>query len=226
MAIILLVEDDADYAETLNALLSYHGHRVAWVQDGESALAQVKAIKPDLIILDLLLPSMSGLDVCKRLRQLDVHVPVVILTALGSTPDRVTGLDAGADYYLDKCADILEVLAVARSLLRGQIGGRPTVVRLGDVEIDLEKRIVHRGKEKIGLTATEHSILTCLVEARGQCVSRQELEARIWGGGRTTARSLNQHIANLRKKLGDQSGTSRYILSDYGVGYRLGSGLT
>jgi DNA-binding response OmpR family regulator len=221
---ILVVEDEAPMRMALKDILDSEGYRVQIAWDGESGLHQALAQNPDLILLDVMLPSLDGFTVCAELRRLEIATPVLMLTAKGQVEDRVTGLDSGADDYLVKPFSTDELLARVRALLRRRVGQRPPVKSLtfGEVRIDLVRLTAHRGAETLHLTAKEFAVLRLLAEAGGEPVTRQRFLDLVWGYSTfPTTRTVDNHIASLRAKLEPEPESPRWIHTVHGVGYRL-----
>jgi DNA-binding response OmpR family regulator len=220
---LLLVEDDRDLASGLADALDLEGYRVSHAVDGPSGLAQALSGRHDLVILDVMLPGLSGFDVLRQMRARGCDRPVLMLTARGQEVDKVRGLKLGADDYLTKPFGIMELLARIEARLRRARGAHPERLEVGAVVVDFRAREASRRGRPVGLTAREFDILELLAERRGEAVSRSDLVGRIWGSsaGDPTTRTVDQHVASLRRKLGDDAGEPRLIETVYGYGYRL-----
>jgi DNA-binding response OmpR family regulator len=221
---ILIVEDEFPMRIALKDILESEGYRVLTAADGVAGMDQAIQEKPDLILLDIMLPKLDGYAVCAELRRLAIPALVLMLTAKGQVQDRVTGLDAGADDYLVKPFSTDELLARVRALLRRAGGKRrvATALTLGDVRIDFVKLTAHRGRTTLRLTAKEFAVLRLLAEAAGEPVTRQHFLDLVWGcTAFPTTRTVDNHIASLRAKLEPDPETPRWILTVHGVGYRL-----
>ena len=221
---ILIVEDETPMCTALADLLAGEGYRPLTAADGESGLRRALEDKPDLILLDVMLPKLDGFAVCTELRRLTNNVPVLMLTAKGQIEDRVTGLDAGADDYLVKPFSTAELLARVRALLRRteRKTKSPVKLALGDTEIDLARQTARRGKKEIHLTAKEFAVLRLLTEAAGEPVSRERFLDVAWGyTAFPTTRTVDNHVASLRAKLEPDPEDPRWIKTVHGVGYRL-----
>jgi DNA-binding response OmpR family regulator len=205
-------------------LLAGEGYRPLTAADGESGLQRALAEKPDLILLDVMLPKLDGFAVCAELRRLANDVPVLMLTAKGQIEDRVTGLDAGADDYLVKPFSTNELLARVRALLR-RVERKiksPASLTLGETEIDLARQTAKRDKKDIHLTAKEFAMLRLLAEAEGGPVTRERFLDLVWGyTAFPTTRTVDNHVASLRAKLEPDPDHPRWIKTVHGVGYRL-----
>jgi DNA-binding response OmpR family regulator len=221
---ILIVEDERPMRMALADILDSEGYRVLTAADGPSGLDQATRQKPDLILLDVMLPKLDGYALCTELRRLAVDTPVLMLTAKGQVQDRVTGLDSGADDYLVKPFPTDELLARVRALLRRAGRQRRAVdsITLGDVEIDLVKLTAHRRGEVIYVTAREFAMLRLMAEAGGEPVTRQRFLDVVWGCATfPTTRTVDNHVASLRAKLEPDPQTPQWIVTVHGVGYRL-----
>jgi len=221
---VLIVEDEPDIRDLLAFHLEREGYHVTRSRTGADALRQVRARPPDLILLDLMLPELGGLDVCRRLRQdpRTASVPIVMLTARGEEVDRILGLELGADDYIVKPFSPKEVVARVRAVLRraGARDGAAPVVS-GRLVIDPDRHTVEVDAATIELTPKEFDLLRALAEARGRVLSREFLLDRVWGyasAGEIESRTVDVHVRRLRMKLGDEG---QRITTVKGVGYRL-----
>ena len=224
MSRILIIEDETPMRTALADVLEGEGYRPLSAADGEIGLRKAVAEKPDLILLDIMMPKLDGFAVCAELRRLGNAVPVLMLTAKGQVEDRVNGLDVGADDYLVKPFSTEELLARVRALLRRaeRPGKSVTKLKLGDVEIDLARQTASRGRKRLHLTAKEFSILRLLAEATGQPVSREKFLDVVWGyASFPTTRTVDNHIASLRSKVEKNPDAPRWIKTVHGVGYKL-----
>ncbi|MDR3458659.1 MAG: response regulator transcription factor [Verrucomicrobiae bacterium] len=221
---ILIIEDETPMRTALADLLGGEGYRTFAAADGETGLKRALAEKPDLILLDVMMPKLDGFQVCAELRRLAVAAPVLMLTAKGQIEDRVCGLDAGADDYLVKPFSTEELLARVRALLRRaeRKTGFAVKLNLGEVEIDLARQTAVRGKKEIHLTAKEFAMLRLLAEAEGEPVSRERFLDVVWGYTTfPTTRTVDNHIASLRAKLEKNPVEPRWLKTVHGVGYKL-----
>jgi two-component system alkaline phosphatase synthesis response regulator PhoP len=219
-ALILVVDDEPKIVAVARDYLLKNGFRVTTAADGEAALAVARRDKPDLIILDLMLPKLDGREVCKILRR-ESEVPIIMLTALAEEVDQVTGLEIGADDYITKPFSPRAMVARVRALLRRTQGGvkAPSVIRLGGLEVDSEKYRVSFKDKPVQLTPNEFRLLQLLASRPGQTLSRSQLLDDLHGSATSFDRSVDSHIKNLRKKLERASGT-QMIETVYGIGYR------
>ncbi len=219
---ILVVDDEPKIVKLARDYLERGGFRVLTAHDGTTALAVVRADRPDLVVLDLNLPGMDGLDVSRALRR-QSNVPIIMLTARVEETDRLIGLELGADDYITKPFSPRELVARVRAVLRRVRGPdyQPGLIQAADLEIDLQGHRVARAGEALRLSRTEFNLLATLAQHPGQTFSREQLLDRLHGVAyEGFARSIDAHIKNLRRKLEVDPGQPRYILTVYGVGYR------
>ncbi len=220
---VLVVEDDRSVRETATLLLERAGLRVTAVADGRQALEEVADHRFDLILLDLMLPSLDGFEVCRTIRR-DSQVPIVMLTARSDTADVVAGLELGADDYLTKPFQAAELLARIRAALRRPTAdGSTTRLEVQDLDIDAVGFRVTQSGRPVDLTATEFRLLLELARSAERVVSREDLLERVWGYDYLgDSRLVDMAIKRLRDKLGDDAREPRYITTVRGAGYRLG----
>ena len=218
---ILLVEDDATLRHTLALNLRAEGHRVLEAEDGENGLAAARGEKPDLVVLDVMLPRLDGLTVCRLLRR-ESAVPIILLTARGAEADKIIGLETGADDYIVKPFSLGEFLARVRAALRRGAAAPPAdVLTFGDLRLDLAARRVARAGRAIALAPREFDLLALLMRHRGAVMSRDLLLARVWGDDFVgDARTVDVHIRWLRQKLEQDPSQPVLIQTVRGVGYR------
>lgn len=221
---ILIIEDEVPMRTALQDALCAENYRVLTAADGESGLKRALEEKPDLVLLDIMMPRLDGYSVCAELRRLAVAVPILMLTAKGQVEDRVVGLDAGADDYLVKPFSTEELLARVRALLRRmrhQVH-TPAKFQLGDVEIDLARQTAVRGKRPLHFTAKEFAMLRLMSENPGEPVSRERFLDLVWGyTAFPTTRTVDTHIASLRSKVERDPENPRWIKTVHGIGYKL-----
>jgi two-component system OmpR family response regulator len=220
---ILVVDDEKRIVEIVRAYLDKEGYRVIEAYDGRSALEIARKESPDLVILDLMLPVMSGWEVCRALRATS-SVPIIMLTARDDVTDKIIGLELGADDYVTKPFDPKELVARVKTVLRRTSPGtvsRP-VQAVADLTIDRDKREVKRGGEAIELTPIEFDILLAMAESPGRVFSRMQLLDRVQGEAyEGYERTIDSHIKNLRKKIEPDPNHPRYVLTVHGVGYKV-----
>ena len=220
---ILVVEDEAKIASLVRDYLEHAGFEVVISANGDSALAQARRSRPDLVVLDLGLPDRDGLDVARSLRSLS-NVPIVMLTARGEETDRIVGLELGADDYVVKPFSPRELVARVRSVLRRATGSSDDgaeVVRVAGVEIDMPRRRVTVEGRRVELTATEFQLLARLATQPGRVFTRGQLLDALHGLAiESYERAIDAHVKNIRKKIEPRPGRPRYLLTVHGVGYR------
>ena len=221
---ILVVEDEPDMVLGLKDNFEFEGYEVVTASDGVTGLERARATKPDLVVLDIMLPRMSGLEVCKTLRGEGFEAPIVILTARGQEIDKVVGLELGADDYVTKPFSIRELLARVRAILRRTEGkGRKRLqhYRFAGVEVDFEHYKATRDGVPCEMSPREFELLRYLIERRGETVSREQLLEDVWGyESYPSTRTVDTHIAKLRAKIGDSGSEPRHILTMHGMGYK------
>lgn len=218
---VLIVEDDPNVRAALQRALSYEGYDVSVAEDGGRGLEEVSQNPPDVIVLDVMMPFVDGLEMCRRLRARGDETPILMLTALGEVSDRVDGLDAGADDYLVKPFALEELLARIRSLLRRASGDVSEILSFGDLEMNRATRIVTRDGEPIPLTKTEFDLLEVLMRAGDRVVTRDQIYRDVWGFDfETSSNSLDVYVGYLRRKT-ETGGRPRLIHTVRGVGYVL-----
>ena len=221
---LLLVEDEPGLRLTLSDRLASEGYTVETASDGDEGLARATGASHDLIVLDVMLPRQSGLDVCRTLRQRGITTPVLMLTAKGQVADKVVGLKLGADDYLTKPFETIELLARLEALLRRRSGGPHPggeSYRFGDVAVDFRKMEVSRGGRPVDLSAREFKLLRHFIEHRGDTLSRDALLADVWGYDETPlTRTVDVHVAGLRQKIEVNPKAPEFILTIHGLGYK------
>lgn len=221
---ILLIEDNADLADGLRYNLAREGYDVRVAPDGPSGLKQATQWKPDLVLLDLMLPGMSGYDVLQALRTAGNAVPVIIVSARGEEADKVRGFRLDADQFVTKPVGLLELLERVRALLRrrGAIpAGDEAPIQFGRVTIDPASRIVTVNREPVALTPKAYELLLALIRRQGAVATRVALLKEVWGSaGDVQTRTVDSHIAELRRKLERDAGSPEHLLTVWKVGYR------
>ena len=220
---ILVADDDAAVRESLGRALRLEGYEVELASDGAEALERLAANgdDPDLVVLDVLMPNVDGLEVCRTLRRTGSRLPVLMLTARDEVSDRVAGLDAGADDYVVKPFALAELLARVRALLRRSADEAVDILRFADVELDPSTREVHRGGDRVELTRTEFALLELFLLNPRQVLTRSIIFERVWGYDfGFGSNSLDVYIGYLRRKT-EAGGKSRLIQTIRGVGYAL-----
>jgi two-component system KDP operon response regulator KdpE len=222
-ASILVVDDEAQIRRALHSILSTRGYQVLSASDGAEGLDLAIEHNPNLTVLDLAMPGMSGLDVCRELRTW-YAAPILVLSVRGADADKIAALDAGADDFVTKPFSAGELLARVRALLRrasGQAAAAP-IITIGDLEINIAQRRVRRGDREIELTRTEFDILAYLAQNADTVVTSKMILERVWGPEyREGTQTLRVHVSHLRKKVEPHPSVPHYILTEPGVGFRL-----
>ena len=223
MAKVLIIEDEPNMVLGLKDSCEYEGYEVAVARDGKEGLEKASTEKPDIILLDVMLPLMSGLDVCRTLRNRGFEIPILMLTARGEEMDKVVGLEVGADDYVTKPFSIKELLARVRAHLRRS---SKQLVELesfsfGDVELNFKKLTARKGGQALDVSAREFEILRYLIRHRGETVTRDQLLDEVWGYDSTPiTRTVDNHIAKLRQKIEQDPSEPRHIVTVHRLGYR------
>ena len=221
---VLVVEDDASITLGLRINLESEGYDVLDAEDGERGLEIARRERPDLLILDVMLPKMNGFQVLQAMRREGLMMPIIILSARTAEMDKVTGLELGAEDYVAKPFSLAELLARVRAALRrGPLPAQPprSVLVFGDVRIDVATRTVTRAGAPVEMTATELDLLLCLIEARGAALSRDAIFTRVWGPNHHgTPRTIDNFIQQLRAKLEAEPQRPRHLMTVRGIGYR------
>ncbi|HKY31508.1 MAG TPA: response regulator transcription factor [Candidatus Polarisedimenticolia bacterium] len=222
---VLIVEDDESMAIALRDGFEYEGFAPALARDGEAGLRQALAEPPDLIILDVMLPRMSGLDVCRKLRADGVATPIIMLTARGQEIDKVLGLKMGADDYVTKPFSFMELMARAEAVMRRANGGAGAAAleaySFGDVSVNFKKHEARKGGRPVDLSQRELQLLKYLIEHRGQVVAREQLLYAVWGYEQIPfTRTVDMHVAKLRKKIEGKADEPQFIVTVHRVGYK------
>lgn len=221
---ILVVEDDTGIRIVLQDALASQGYHVVGAEDGRKGLEMAKKLKPDLVILDVMLPMMDGFEVCKTLRMEGITSPVMMLTVKDEEVDKVLGLELGADDYVTKPFSLKEVTARVKALLRrvGDYQEEMSFYRFGDVELDFGKYESWKAGQYLGLTPLELKILKLMITKKGKAITRDEFLDIVWGADNLSVshRTVDSHIAHIRKKIEDDPSRPHYILSVHSIGYK------
>ena len=225
MPLILIVEDETELAEGLKDNFEYDGYEVLITHDGEGGLKMALQDAPDLILLDIMLPRKSGLDVCKELRARGIKVPIIMLTARGQEIDKVLGLEFGADDYITKPFSIRELLARVKAVLRRfpdkSAESGPEKIKIGKLWLDFDRYLAEDDSGPVELTHKEFEILRYFRENKGQVLSRDKLLDDVWGYEHfPSSRTVDNHIVKLRKKVELDPHQPRHILTVHGIGYK------
>jgi two-component system KDP operon response regulator KdpE len=218
---VLIVDDEPQIRRALRTALEGHGYQVAVAEDATSAFATIGTWAPDVMVLDLVMPTVDGFDVLRQTRTWS-NMPVIVLSARGQEQDKVRALDLGADDYLTKPFGMAELLARVRALLRRLPQPAEPCVTFGDVTVDLTRHIVTKGEREIHLTPTEFDLLRVLATNADKVLTHRQLLERAWGGyAADNSQQLRVYINYLRRKLEDDSSQPRWLVTEPGVGYRL-----
>ena len=223
MTKVLVVEDDPGILRTVADNLRFEQYEVVTATDGESAYALRQRECPDLIVLDLMLPRMSGLELCRRLRMEKVQIPVLMLTARGEEADRIRGLDTGGDDYVTKPFSVPELMARVRALLRRSLSasGVPDTLTFGQATVDFERYAAHHAERPVEMTRKEFALLRFLASRPNAVVTRDEILNKVWGlDSFPVTRTVDNHVASLRAKLETNPAQPAHIQTVHGVGYR------
>jgi two-component system response regulator VicR len=223
---ILIVEDDLAILRGLKDNLEYESYEVLTATDGEQGYCLIQEKKPDLIILDLMLPKMSGYELCRKVREEGIVTPILMLTARGEEVDRILGLDLGADDYVTKPFSVPELMARIRAVLRrvqkSKTGNLPEELSFGRVFVDFRRFEANKEGRVINMSRKEFGVLRLLAARAGEVVTRDELLDEVWGYDQyPTTRTVDNHIALLRNKLEDDPANPQYLITIHGVGYKL-----
>jgi DNA-binding response OmpR family regulator len=220
---VLIIEDEPEMVRGLRHNLEFEGYQVCVARDGEGGINETFHSKPDIILLDVMLPKLSGLDVCRHLRAKDIMTPIIMLTARGQETDKVVGLEVGADDYVTKPFSIKELLARVRAHLRRASNGVRTLERykFGDVELDFRKYRAVRAGRPIDLSPREFEILRFLILHENEIVTRDQLLDEVWGlENYPITRTVDNHIAKLRQKIEVSPAEPEHIITVHRIGYR------
>ncbi len=221
MQTILVIDDDDNLRDTIGILLEREGFRAILASDGQTGLDQAILAKPSLIITDLRLPGLTGVEVCKRLRSSGVLTPIIVLSAIGEEIDKVLLLEIGADDYVVKPFGTRELLARIRAVLRRQPGVQQKVLAFADVEVNLDRRVVTRRDQEIRFTPAEYNLLTFFLQNPDRPLSRDMILNSVWGyESFPNTRTVDAHVVRLRQKLEADPNCPRHFLTLHKVGYR------
>jgi DNA-binding response OmpR family regulator len=223
MSVILAIEDDPAILRGLADNLRFESYEVLTATDGESGYALIREKRPDLIILDLMLPKLSGYEICRKVRAEGIQTPILMLTARGEEADRVLGLDLGADDYMAKPFSIRELLARIRAILRRAQPAKalPDELRFDDVAVNFLSYEAHKAGAPLEMTRKEFSLLRLLASRAGEVVTRDELLNEVWGyENYPTTRTVDNHVAGLRAKIERDPGDPQHLRTVHGVGYK------
>lgn len=222
---LLIVEDEPDMQQGIKDNLEFEGYSVDVADDGEMALKKILASSYDLILLDVMIPKISGFDVCKQARRKGVETPIIFLTAKGEEIDKVIGLESGGDDYMTKPFSLRELMARIKAVLR-RSGGQAkeedkSLIKIGKLEINFDNYMAHSNGEAVKLTAKEFDILKYLLDHKNSTISRDSILDNIWGYDyQPTARTVDNFILKLRQKIEDDPNHPEILITVHGIGYR------
>jgi DNA-binding response OmpR family regulator len=221
MQTILVIDDDDSLRDTIGLMVENEGFKPVLVADGTAGLEQAFALRPNLILVDLRMPGLSGVEVCKRIRAAGLKTPVIVLSAMGDEIDKVLLLEIGADDYVVKPFGTRELLARIRALLRRTTQGSDLVLSFSDVEVDLDQRMVRRSGAETRMTRAEFNLLAFFLQNPGRALSRDVILNSVWGyESFPNTRTVDAHVVRLRQKLELNPEIPRHFLTMHGVGYR------
>lgn len=217
---LLLAEDDSAIGKAIKDGLETAGFKVTWVKNGSEVLPMIEQNSYSLLILDLMLPGLDGMEVCVEIRRHRQALPILMVTARDAVADRVDGLNSGADDYMTKPFEFPELLARVRALLRRHHVIKTSVIEIGDLVIDTTQKTVKRGTREILLTPREFTLLEALAQNAGAVLSKEEIAMKVWEDEFTSSNTVEVHVKNLRRKLDDE-GETKLIHTLHGMGYSL-----
>lgn len=221
MTKILLIDDDENVRETISVLLEREGFLAIAHADGRSGLESAIANRPDLVLVDMRLPVLSGVEVCKQIRAAHLDTPIIVLSAIGDEIDKVLMLEIGADDYIVKPFGTRELIARIRAVLRRATSSSNQVLAFGDVRLDLDRRVVTRNDVEVKFTPAEYNLLTFFLQNPDRPLTRELILNAVWGyESFPNTRTVDAHVVRLRQKLEPQPECPRYFITMHGVGYR------
>jgi DNA-binding response OmpR family regulator len=221
MQTILVIDDDESLRDTIGLMLEKEGFRPILAADGKTGLQEALTAKPSLILVDLRMPVLNGVDVCKRVRAAGMRTPIIVLSAIGEELDKVLLLEIGADDYVVKPFGTRELLARIRAVLRRTTPEAEHVLSFADVEVDLDRRIVRRAGEEVKMTRAEFNLLTFFLQNPDRALTRDVILNSVWGyDSFPNTRTVDAHVVRLRQKLEPESEAPRHFVTLHGVGYR------
>jgi len=218
---VLVIDDDLNLRDTVGVMLEREGYRPVLAEDGSTGFEQALALKPELLIVDLKMPGLSGIEVCKRIRAQGMKTPLIVLSAAGEETDKVELLDIGADDYMVKPFRVRELLARIRAVLRRATPEQSLVAEFGGVTVDFTRRAVSKAGKEIGLTRGEYNLLTYFLQNPDRALTRERILNCVWGYNcLPQTRTVDAHVVRLRQKLESDVSHPRHFLTVHGVGYR------
>jgi DNA-binding response OmpR family regulator len=221
MQTVLVIDDDEGLRDTIGLMLETEGFRPVLADNGKTGLQQSLSLRPDLVLVDLRMPGLSGVEVCKQLRAAGMKTPLIVLSAVGDEMDKVLLLEIGADDYVVKPFGTRELLARIRALLRRSSAEETKSVSFSDVEVDLTRRVVRKKGEELKLTRAEYNLLTYFLQNPDRALTRDMILNSVWGyESFPNTRTVDAHVVRLRQKLEPDQSTPQHFLTVHGVGYR------
>ncbi len=221
MHTVLVIDDDSSLRDTIGVMLESEGFQPVLAGDGKAGVEQALALKPGLILVDLLMPGLNGAEVCKKLRGTGLKTPIIVLSAMAGEMDKVQLLEIGADDYVVKPFGVRELLARIRAVLRRASPEDTKTMEFGDVEVDLTRRVVSRGGAQLKLTRAEYNLLTHFLQNPDRVLSRDMILNSVWGyDSFPHTRTVDAHVVRLRQKLEPDAAAPRHFVTVHGVGYR------
>ncbi|MDX2149228.1 MAG: response regulator transcription factor [Bryobacteraceae bacterium] len=221
MQTILVIDDDESLRDTIAVMLEQEGYRVGQAADGRTGYEKALTSRPDLLIVDLRLPGMTGVEICRKLREGQVKTPILILSAINDEIDKVLLLEIGADDYVVKPFGRRELLARIRALLRRAAPDQPKLLQFADTEVDVERRVVTRRQEEVKLTPSEYNLLLYFLQNPDRPLTRDAILNQVWGyDSFPNTRTVDVHVVKLRQKLEPDPNVPRHFITVHGVGYR------
>lgn len=218
---ILVVDDDESLRDTVALMLEQEGFQPVLAADGRTGFEQAMMLKPDLVLVDLRLPGMSGIEICKQLRGAQVQTPIIVLSAVGDEIDKVLLLEIGADDYVVKPFGARELIARIRAVLRRSSADARKVMRFGSVEVDLDRRVVTRNGEEVKFTPAEYNLLAYFLQHPDRPLTRDMILNTVWGySSSVNTRTVDAHVLKLRQKIEADPEVPKHIVTVHGVGYR------
>jgi DNA-binding response OmpR family regulator len=221
MQSILVIDDDPSLRDNVVVMLEQEGFRVEQAADGRTGFDRALTTRPDLLLVDLRLPGMSGMEVCKRLRAANIATPIIVLSAVGDEVDKILLLETGADDYIVKPFGVREMLARVRAVLRRTARDEHKVVTFGENQVDLDRRLVIHGGKQLDFTPTEYNLLTYFLQNPDRVLTRDMILNSVWGyASFPNTRTVDAHVVKLRQKLEADPNVPRHLVTVHGVGYR------
>ena len=221
MQTILVIDDDESLQDTIAVMLEQEGYRTSSALNGRDGYEKALSLKPDLLIVDLRLPEMSGMEICKHLRSAQIQTPIIVLSAVGDEVDKVLLLEMGADDYVVKPFGRRELLARIRAILRRSQSDAHTILRFSDTEIDLDRRVVVRLQDEVKVTPAEYNLLLYFLQNHDRALTRDMILNSVWGyESFPNTRTVDAHVVKLRQKFEPDPNAPRHFLTVHGVGYR------